>query len=219
MRHDPVVVSFRDKSFSLPHPALRATFSRREKGNTSHMSILDTRLETQRLLLRLPQREDFDRFAELFADEDAARYIGGCLPRAEAWRKFLQQPGAWLVQGFGMFSVIDRRSGRWLGQTGPWRPEGWPGNEVGWIFHRDAWGQGYAGEAATAAIDWAFAHLDWDDVIHCIAPGNASSQRLAQRMGSRNQGPGTLPPPREDYPVEIWGQTRGQWQARRGVAG
>ena len=45
-------------------------------------------------------------------------------------------PGAWVLQGFGMFSVVEKSSGRWLGQAGPWKPEGWPGNEIGWTFHR-----------------------------------------------------------------------------------
>ncbi|GAA3919728.1 GNAT family N-acetyltransferase [Luteimonas lutimaris] len=179
------------------------------------MNLTDIRIETERLLLRVPRIEDFDGYAELLGDEEVARYIGGHMVRAAAWRKFLQQPGAWLLQGFGMFSVLDRASGEWLGQLGPWRPEGWPGNEVGWSFRRAAWGRGYATESATAAIDWVFENLGWDEVIHCIDPGNTPSQALARRLGSSNRGPGRLPAPYEDHPVEIWGQTRAQWQARR----
>jgi RimJ/RimL family protein N-acetyltransferase len=176
------------------------------------------KLETDRLLLRLPQASDFDRFAELLADEQAARYIGGQAPRAAAWRRFLQMPGAWAVQGFGMFAVVEKASGRWVGQAGPWRPEGWPGNEIGWTFHPDAWGKGYATEAATTAMDYAFRVLDWDSVVHCIHPDNAGSQRVALRLGSRNLGPGKLPAPYEDSPTEIWGQTRAEWRNRRATA-
>ena len=172
-------------------------------------------LETGRLLLRPPRIEDFDRFAELLADEDAARHIGGHAPRAAAWRRFLQQPGAWMLQGFGMFAVIDKASGRWLGQAGPWKPEGWAGNEIGYSFHPDAWGRGYATEAAVVAIDWALAELGWDDFIHCIAPANLASRKVAQRLGSSLFGPGRLPAPYEDAAVDVWGQTRAQWQDNR----
>ncbi|HEY0199930.1 MAG TPA: GNAT family N-acetyltransferase [Rhodanobacter sp.] len=172
-------------------------------------------IETERLILRPPQCEDFDGYAELIGDEETARYIGGHLSRAAAWRKFLQMPGAWVVQGFGMFSVIDKVAGRWLGQLGPWKPEGWPGNEIGWSFRRDAWGKGYATEAGMAAIDWAFDRLGWTDIIHCIDPGNIASQKLAERLGSSNLRPGRLPSPYEDHVIDIWGQTREQWQAKR----
>ena len=182
------------------------------------MNPTEIRIETERLLLRPPRIEDFDRYAELNADEDAMRYIGGCTVRAAAWRKFLQQPGAWLIQGFGMFSVLEKATGQWLGQMGPWKPDGWPGNEIGYAFHPQAWGKGYATEAAVAAMDWAFANLGWDDVIHCIDPGNAPSQALARRLGSRNRGPGRLPPPFEANPVDVWGQTRAEWEARRAGA-
>ena len=82
------------------------------------MTLTQIRLETARLVLRVPQAGDFDRFAELVGDPVAARWIGGHLPRSAAWRKFLQQPGAWVVQGFGMFSFIERGTGRWLTNTG-----------------------------------------------------------------------------------------------------
>lgn len=176
---------------------------------------MEIQLETERLILRLPRIEDFENYAELMGDEVAARYIGGHLSRSAAWRKFLQMPGAWALQGFAMFSIVDRTSGEWLGQAGPWKPEGWPGNEIGWSLRRAAWGRGYAHEAAVAAIDWAFDRLGWQEIIHCIDPDNAPSQKLAERLGSRSLRVGGLPAPFEDVPVEIWGQTREQWQARR----
>lgn len=179
------------------------------------MGIADIQIETERLLLRPPRIEDFDRFAELLADANACRFIGGQQPRSAAWRRFLQQPGAWLVQGFGMFSLIDRDSGLWLGQLGPWRPEGWPGNEIGYSLHPDAWGKGYATEAGVAAIDWAFARLGWDEIIHCIDPANLASQNVARRLGSTLRGRGRLPAPYEDAPIEVWGQARTQWQENR----
>lgn len=183
------------------------------------MSSPDVQLETGRLLLRLPRLEDFERYADLMADEAACRHIGGHLPRGAAWRRFLQMPGAWALQGFAMFSVIDRVGGRWLGQMGPWRPEGWPGNEIGYAFHPDAWGRGYAFEAAVAAIDWAFEALGWEEIVHCIAPENLASQKLAQRLGSSLRGPVRLPPPSHEVAVDLWGQSRAQWQAGRAARG
>lgn len=172
-------------------------------------------LETERLILRLPQRGDFERYAEDRADPESTLHTSGVLSRPEAWRRFLQYSGAWMLQGFAMFSVVEKASGLWVGMIGPWQPEGWQGTEVGWSLHRSAWGKGYAFEAAAAAIDWSFDALGWIEVIHSIHPDNVRSQALAQRLGSRKRGPGRLPPPREDMPIEIWGQTREEWFARR----
>lgn len=179
------------------------------------MTTADIRIETARLVLRLPQIEDFERYAQLFAHAEAARHIGGQLERHAAWRKFLQMPGAWAVQGFAMFSVVEKASDHWLGLMGPWRPDGWPGDEIGYAFHPDAWGKGYATEAGVAAIDWAFANLGWNGIIHCISPENQPSQKVAQRLGSAKRGPGQLPPPLDDHAIEIWGQTRGEWAENR----
>lgn len=179
----------------------------------------DVQLETDRLILRLPRIEDFERYAELMADEAASRHIGGQLPRGAAWRRFLQMPGAWALQGFAMFSVIDKADGRWLGQMGPWQPDGWPGTEIGYAFHPDACGKGYAVESAVAAIDWSFATLGWEEIVHCIAPANLASQNVARRLGSVRRGPVRLPPPAHEAAVELWGQTRTQWQAGRAARG
>ena len=172
-------------------------------------------LHTERLTLRPIALEDFPRWAEMMADPEAARYLGGAQPAATAWRGFMTMAGAWSLTGISMFSLEHRETGLWLGRIGPWRPHGWPGNEVGWGLHPEAQGKGYGVEAATAALDYAFDVLDWPDVIHCIDPDNTPSQRLAERVGSRNLGPTRMPPPFDHLAVDAWGQTREDWRARR----
>ena len=172
-------------------------------------------LHTERLTLRPPLLEDLDRWTAMMAIPEAAQYIGGVQPPSMVWRALMAMAGAWQLTGVSMFSVIERDSGRWIGRIGPWQPAGWPGPEVGWSLHPDAWGRGYAVEAASACIDYAFDVLGWTDVIHTIDPANTASQKVAQRLGARCRGPGRLPAPHQDAPVEIWGQTREQWRSAR----
>ena len=182
------------------------------------MSLDSLQLETARLILRVPCAADLDAWAEMMADEEAARFIGGVAPRSVSWRALMMMIGAWHADGFAMFSVYEKPTGRWVGRLGPWMPDGWPGTEVGWAIARDCWGRGYATEGAAAAIDWAFDRLGWTRVIHCIDPKNAASQAVARKLGSRNLGTGSMPAPFDESPVDIWGQSRDEWRARRAAA-
>jgi RimJ/RimL family protein N-acetyltransferase len=174
-------------------------------------------LETARLILRPPVEDDLDAWAAFLGDEDAALFVGGVQSRAGAWRFMAATAGSWQLKGFGMFSVIDKRNGRWIGRVGPLHPEGWPGAEVGWGLAREAWGRGLATEAATAAIDWTFDALEWPEVIHCIHPDNLASVRVAERLGSRRLRSARLPAPFDSEEVDIWGQSREDWRRRRGA--
>jgi RimJ/RimL family protein N-acetyltransferase len=176
--------------------------------------MLGPTLETERLILRPPAAEDLDGWAELMGDPESARFIGGPVERPAAWRGLATMTGSWALHGFGMFSVIEKASGRWVGRLGPWRPEAWPGTEIGWGLIKHVWGRGYASEGATAAIDWAFDTLGWTDMIHCIELANTPSKRLARRLGSTPQRQCRLPPPFETVEVEIWGQSLDEWRNR-----
>jgi RimJ/RimL family protein N-acetyltransferase len=171
-------------------------------------------LETERLILRAPEALDFEPWAAFAGDEEAARYLGGPQDRAGAWRQMCVMTGAWTVRGFSMWSVVEKASGRWVGRLGPWKPEGWPGTEVGWGLARAVWGRGYATEGATAAIDWAFETQGWTEVVHTIDEANVNSHAVARRLGSRILREATLPPPL-NWPVQVWGQSREEWYARR----
>ena len=172
-------------------------------------------LVTARLILRPQTREDFDDWAGFSAEIETTRFIGGTQTRPEAWRGFCTMAGAWRVAGFAMFSVIERETGRWVGRVGPWRPEGWPGNEIGWGVAHEFAGRGYAHEAAVASIDYAVDVLGWDDIIHCIDPDNTRSIALAERLGAANRGATRLPEPFHDARVDAWGQSAAEWRARR----
>ena len=86
---------------------------------------------------------------------------------------------------------------------------------MGWGIIRDCWGRGYAPEGAAAAMDWAFDHLGWDEVIHTIEADNANSQSVARRLGSAVLRQARLPLPM-DVDVDVWGQSRADWRARSG---
>ena len=178
------------------------------------MNLDDLRITTPRLLLRVPRLDDLDPWTEMMSDEETARFIGGVIPRPLCWRALMTMIGAWHATGISMFSVIEEATGRWVGRLGPWMPDGWPGPEVGWALVRDCWGRGFATVGAAAAIDWAFDRLGWDRVIHSISPENVSSQAVARKLGSRNLGPGALPPPYQDSRIDLWGQSRDEWRAR-----
>jgi RimJ/RimL family protein N-acetyltransferase len=172
-------------------------------------------LETERLLLRGIEEKDLDGWATLVGDPESARFIGGAVDRAAAWRGMAAMAGSWQLKGFGMFSVIEKSTGQWIGRLGPWQPEGWPGTEIGWGLIKKAWGKGYAAEGTAAAIDWAFTTLGWTEMIHVIDPRNTPSIALAERLGSTQQGPCKLPAPFENLSVEAWGQSRQRWLVTR----
>lgn len=171
-------------------------------------------LHTPRLLLRVPELADMERWTDMMADPETTRYIGGVQPRSMVWRALMCMIGAWHESGFAMFSVIEKSTGTWLGRVGPWSPDGWPGLEIGWSLHRDAQGRGFAHEAACACMDFAVDVLGWTDIIHSIDPDNSASQHLAQRLGSQLRGPGQLPAPHQDVAVQLWGQSAQQWRRR-----
>ena len=172
-------------------------------------------LETERLILRPTATDDFEPWFQMMQDEDAARYIGGVSARSLAWRQTCAMAGSWALNGYAMFSVIEKASGQWVGRLGPWTPADWPGTEVGWGLNRASWGKGYATEGATAAMDWAFDHLGWTDIIHCIDEANVASAKVAERLGSKPREMSRMPAPYQDYEVRLWGQTRDEWLARK----
>jgi RimJ/RimL family protein N-acetyltransferase len=173
-------------------------------------------LETARLILRPPILADLEPWTEFSADAEVTRFVGGLQSRSQTWRVLNTMIGSWLTEGFAMWSVVEKGSGRWVGRMGPWRPADWPTAEVGWGLAREAQGKGYATEAAVAAADFCFDVLGWGRVDHCIDPQNLPSAGVATRLGARPYRSGKLmPDPYAGIEVDIWGQTKAEWAVNR----
>ena len=145
-------------------------------------------LETERLILRAAIAADFDAFADIWADGDRSKFIGGPLVRNKAWRTFAADFGHWHLRGHGMFVVEEKTTGNFIGSIGHWNPEGWPEPEIAWTLSRKATGKGYATEAVKAMIDHTFNTLKWDTVVSYIDDDNSPSQKVAKRVGAVAEG-------------------------------
>lgn len=150
-------------------------------------------LETERLTLRLFREADLDDYAEMCGDAEVMKYLGfGPMSRDEAWRNMAMVVGHWSLRGYGLWAVEEKETGELVGRVGCWRPEGWPGLEIGWTLRRAFWGRGYATEAAKASLAFAFNHLGQTRAISMIHGENAASIRVAGRVGMRLEGSANL---------------------------
>jgi RimJ/RimL family protein N-acetyltransferase len=155
------------------------------------------RLETERLLLRLPEPADAAGYAAVWSDPDVVRFLGGkpwTLEDAERGVARMRRHWDWF--GLGLFSVVRKEDECLLGRVGflVWDPERWVNGhhakleppletEVGWTLGREHWSRGYATEAALVCRDWALGELDLTRLISLIARGNAASVRVAEKIG------------------------------------
>lgn len=147
-------------------------------------------IETTRLRLRAFTLADLDAYADICANAEVRRHIGSGQPvgRDVAWQHLAQALGQWALTGCGMWAVQRRADGALIGRVGYQHPEGWPGLELAWTLARPAWGQGYAFEAARAALDHGRRHLGVSEVISLIRPANQRSIALAERLGAVDEG-------------------------------
>jgi len=89
----------------------------------------------------------------------------------------------WARHGLGVWAI--EADGVLVGWVGFGRRPGWSpltDVEIGWLLGRPAWGRGYATEAATGALEHAFAH-GIEHVIAVTSPANARSLALMERLG------------------------------------
>ena len=139
-------------------------------------------VETDRLILRAPQIDDFKIYAEI-SESDAGTFFLENANRTDGWFDFTNMIAAWTLQGFGLWSVTTKADDVigfvLLGfEPGDHEPE------LGYIFHPKGHGQGYATEAAVAARSYAFETLGWTSIVSTIDKANDRSVKLAERLGA-----------------------------------
>lgn len=144
-------------------------------------------METERLSFRKLTQEDFDALCRILQDSEVMYAYEGSFSDEEVqdWLdRQLQRYDKWK---FGLWAVIHKETGELIGQCGltmqPWKEE--EVLEIGYLFRRDYWHQGYATEAAQACKKYAFEILNAKEVCSIIRDTNIASQNVAIRNGMK----------------------------------
>ena len=146
-------------------------------------------VETQRLRLRTWDEDDEIRFFEIMNTPRVMRWLGG-LQRPDEWSAGYHRLKAYEREFGFTFWIVDRSvDNETLGFCGLKRANAPGANaiagdiEIGWRLREDAWGKGYAKEAAIASLDIAFDRFNAPHVVAVTAAQNAPSQGLMIRLG------------------------------------
>lgn len=163
-------------------------------------------IETERLILRRWEVRDAAPFHAMGQDEDVMRYIGAPLSMADVDAMIARQNGFADATGSCFWAIERAADGAFLGFCGikpgaagtPIEDE----PEIGWRLARDAWGQGYAREAAAACIGQAWAR-GTDHIVAITVPANTRSWGLMERLGMRRRVDGDFDHPAvpADHPL------------------
>ena len=142
-------------------------------------------ITTERLILRALSPDDLDAYTAINADPQMRTYTGDGRPpdRESTWRAMALLLGHWHLRGYGMWAMVERATGAFIGRAGLYNQEGWPGLEVAWTVARHRWSNGFATEAGQAALDYAFQVVGAEHVISIIHPDNIASIRVAEKLG------------------------------------
>lgn len=138
-------------------------------------------LQTSRLLLRQWRGDDVAGFAELSADPAVMEYLVA-LPDWVARKR-----AHWREHGFGQWVVEIPETASFIGVVGletvSYEADFTPAVEVAWRLAQAHWGQGFATEAARAALHYGFEKLGLSEIVAVTVPANWRSRRVMERLG------------------------------------
>lgn len=156
-------------------------------------------IETERLRLRGPVASDLPAMIA-FGLSDRTEFIGGVITEEQTREIFASTLKTWATRGYNRWNIELRDTGEVIGRCGINHPFDYPDPELGWVLFEGFEGQGYAHEAAVAALAYAESALGLEGIVSLIHPGNLRSKHLASKLGARFHEMGEI----VGVTVEIW---------------
>ena len=149
-------------------------------------------IETPRLMLRDWSDADLPLFAAMNADPAVMEFFPGVLTPEQTASFYRRIREEFAGYGYGLYAV-ERKSDRcFIGFTGlhwaRFEADFTPCVELGWRLCREAWGRGFAPEAAAAVLDYAFGLLGMTEIHSFTAAVNLRSQRVMEKIGMERVG-------------------------------
>jgi RimJ/RimL family protein N-acetyltransferase len=149
-------------------------------------------LTTKRLILRPWQDADLNPLFAINGDPESMRYFAATMSRAESDAWAARMRAHFAEHGWGFWVVAEEATADFVGVVGlmtiPWRADFTPAVEIGWRIGARFRRQGYAEEAARAALGFGFATLGLDKIVAFTVPGNAASWKLMEKLGMSPAG-------------------------------
>jgi len=147
--------------------------------------LVPSELETERLILRQFQDDDWKGLHDYYSDSTATKYTTGYgLTEGETWRTMCGMIGHWQIRGYGPYAVVEKSSHKVIGPVGFWYPNDWPSPEIKWALAAKYWGRGYATEATKAVQLAGRQYMPKLSLISFINSENMASIKLAQAVGA-----------------------------------
>lgn len=143
--------------------------------------------ETERLVVRRMDENDYDNLCSILQDERCMYAYEHAFSDEEARDWLERQLYRYSRWGFGLFALINKETGKFVGQAGLTVQE-WKDKltvEIGYLLCFDSWHKGYAAEAAKALKKYAFEELELSQVSTIIRENNLPSRHVAERIGSQ----------------------------------
>lgn len=158
-------------------------------GSTSRDQV-PTQIRTSRLTLRRWQPTDADAFAEMNADPRVCEHLPATLTRYESDDLLDRIELQFSEHGLGLWLVERATDCEFLGFTGLSIPRFtapfMPAVEIGWRLASRHWGQGFATEAARAALADGFERLELREIVSFTTPANERSRSVMRRIGMQH---------------------------------
>ena len=141
--------------------------------------------ETDRLILRRLDERDVEVIFAMRSDPEVMRFIRAPQNLVETVNWLNLVSSRWASDGIGFCAIIEKQTDEFSGWCGLWRLKETNELEIGYAIARDAWGKGYATEAAHAFLQYAFEQLKPDKIVAVAEPENVSSRRVMEKLGMK----------------------------------
>lgn len=169
------------------------------------------KLETERLVLREMNQNDFESLKKIISDEETMKYYPSVYSDRGVQRWIDWNLENYRNFGFGLWAICLKGSDEMIGDCGITMQniDGWIRPEIGYHLNKNYWRQGYMKEAGRAVRDWAFINTPFQTLYSYMNYLNEPSYSTAASIGMKRIGKFADSDNEYDY---VYAITKEQWE-------